>query len=250
MRAQRKWSVAVLIILASLFLSVPVRAANVTVGCPGGSGGTYPSINAALNAIGQIGPSTITVTGTCNENVTLNNARSLIIGGAGGAKIVGPQDSDTFDIFRSQDITLADLEIAGTPGSTIDTAGGGVFVSNASEVHIVRCNVHDNQGGGVFADTGSLLFLQATTIQNNTPNDALDVTNNSSADVIRTTIQNNGFGVFVNDRSSVNFRQTNSILNSLQLELAKRPGIPLSCGTFMTIQPAKPCIWKSRRLNL
>ena len=136
------------------------------------------------------------MTGTCNENVTLNNARSLtIFAGPGGAKIVGPQDSDTFDIFLSQDIALQDLEIVGTPGTTVATAGGGVFISDASEVHIVRCNVHDNQGGGVFADTGSLLFLNHTTIQNNTPGDGLDVTNNSSADVVGSTIQNNGLAV-------------------------------------------------------
>jgi hypothetical protein len=171
--------------------------------------------------IGQTGPSTISVTGTCNENVTLNNARSLtIFAGPGGARIVGPQDSDTFDIFLSQDITLQDLEIVGTPGTTVATAGGGVFISDASEVHIVRCNVHDNQGGGVFADTGSLLFLNHTTIQNNTPGDGLDVTNNSSADVVGSTIQNNGLavtggiGVFVLDRSSVVFRQKNFILNN------------------------------------
>jgi hypothetical protein len=208
-------------LLTLFLLSGIAHAADVTVGCPGGGGGAYPSINAALAAIGQTGPSTISVTGTCNENVTLNNARSLtIFAGPGGAKIVGPQDSDTFDIFLSQDITLQDLEIVGTPGTTVATAGGGVFISDASEVHLVRCNIHDNQGGGVFADTGSLLFLNHTSIQNNAPGDGLDVTNNSSADVVGSTIQNNGFpvtggvGVFVINRSSIVFRQTNFILNN------------------------------------
>jgi hypothetical protein len=210
------------VILLTLFLLPGMaQAANVTVGCPGGGGGAYPSINAALAAIGQTGPSTISVTGTCNENVSLNNARSLtIFAGLGGAKIVGPQDSDTFDIFLSQDITLQNLEIVGTPGTTVSTAGGGVFISDASEVHVVGCNIHDNQGGGISVDAGSLLFLRDTTIQNNTPGDGMDVTNNSSADVVGSTIQNNGFpvtggvGVFVINRSSVVFRQTNFILNN------------------------------------
>lgn len=93
------------------------QAANVTVGCPGGSGGTYPSITAALAAIGQTGPSTITVTGTCNQNVSLYNARSItIVAGPGGAAVLGPQDQDTFDIALSRDITLQGLEIRGTPG--------------------------------------------------------------------------------------------------------------------------------------
>jgi hypothetical protein len=203
------------VLLALCLLPGIALAANVTVGCPGGSGGTFPSINAALAAIGQTGPSTIIITGTCMENVFLFNARSLtFIAGPGVAVVVGPQDSDTFDIFLSQDITLAGLEIVGTPGSSINTAGGGVFVSDASEVHLNNCNIHDNQGFGVVADTNSQLFLARDTIHNNTPNDALDATNNSSVDVVGTTIQNNGFGVFVDDRSSVVFRRRNFILSN------------------------------------
>lgn len=203
------------VVLALLTVPTTLRAANVQVICPGGGPGAYPSISAALAAIGQTGPSTISVTGTCNENVTLNNARSLtIFAGPGGAKIVGPQDNDSVDIFRSQDINLQNLEIAGTPGTTVDTAGGGVLISDASEVHIVGCNIHDNQGGGVFTQTGSRLFLSYTTIQNNSPGDALNVVNDSSADMVGTTIQNNGFGVFVQNRSGVIFRGKNLILNN------------------------------------
>lgn len=203
------------VLLALCLLPGMAQAADVTVGCPGGSGGTYPSINAALAAIGQIGPSSITVTGTCNENVFLFSARSLtFIAGPGPAVVVGPQDFDTFDIFLSQDITLVGLEIVGTPGSSVNTAGAGVFVSDASEVHLNRCNIHDNQGGGVIADTNSLVFLRRSTIQNNTPNDGLDATDNSSVDVFFTTIQNNGAGVFVDGRSSVIFRQRNFILSN------------------------------------
>lgn len=53
MRIERKWLLAIGVLLTSLALSAPIHAANVTVGCPGGSGGTFPSINAALAAIGQ-----------------------------------------------------------------------------------------------------------------------------------------------------------------------------------------------------
>lgn len=212
---------ASLMLLTLFLLARGVHAADVTVSCPGGSGGTYPSINAALAAIGQTGPSSITVTGTCTEYVALTNARSLsILGGAGGAKILGLQDFDVIDITLSQDITLADLEIVGTPGSVAGRGGVGVYAYDASEVHIVRCNIHDNEGGGVVADTGVLLFLNHTTIHNNTPNDGLDVLNNSSADIVGSTFQNNGFpvtggvGIFVSDRSNVVLRQTNLIQNN------------------------------------
>jgi hypothetical protein len=225
-------------ILLTLFLLPGIaHAADVTVGCPGGGGGTYPSINAALIAIGQTGPSTITVTGTCNENVNLNNARSIrMVGGAGGAAIIGPQDFDTFDISLSQDITLKNLEIVGTPGSTVNTAGVGVVITHASDVHIIRCNIHDNQGGGVVADTASLLTLLGTTIQNNSPGDGLDVTNNSSVHVVGTTIQNNGgTGVLVLNRSSVIFSYQNLILNNTDVGIQ---AVDLSRVLFETADPS------------
>jgi hypothetical protein len=217
------------ILLTFFLLPAAAHAANVTVGCPGGSG-TYPSIGAALTAIGQTGPSVITVTGTCKENVSLNNARSLtFIAGAGGAKIVEPQDSDAFDVVRSQDITLQNLEIVGTPGSMPGFGGGGVSITEASDLHILGCNIHDNEAGGVSANTGSLLFLRNTTIHNNTPFDGLDVAGNSTADVFGSTIQNNGspgvnggVGVFVTRDSVVRFRRTNLIQNNADVGIVVR----------------------------
>jgi hypothetical protein len=212
-----------LILLTFFLLPAAASAANVTVGCPGGSG-TYPSINAALAAIGQTGPSTITVTGTCQENVSLNNARSITIVGIGGAKVVGPLDTNAFDISLSQDITLQSLDISGTFSNTGNGGGGGVVITEASDVHIIGCNIHDNQMVGVNADTGSIVFLRGTTIQNNTPNDGLDLYDNSTADVAGTTIQNNGssgpiggVGVFVTGSSTILFRQKNFILNNADI---------------------------------
>jgi hypothetical protein len=208
-------------------------------------GGTsYTSINAALahfaatNAIGQTGPGTIIVTGTCTENVSINDARSVTIvapspGGASvtsGATIVGPLDSDAFDIFRSQNIRLKNLEIRGTFSSTVASGGGGSGVSlfDASEAHIIGCNIHDNQIVGVEAFTNSVVNLLDTIIQNNTPNDGLDVFDNSTADVFDTTIQNNGdpvagtAGVFVARNSDVVFRQTNLIQNNANVGIQAR----------------------------
>jgi len=184
------------------------------VGCPGGSGGTYPSINAALNAIGQTGPHTITVTGTCPESVSLSNARSILITAPapGGATIVGFQDSDTFDIGLSQDITLQNLEIRGNAASSF---GFGVSIFTNSQVNILACNVHDNPDGGVSADSDSAVVLRNTTLQNSSNGDGLDLTNSSSADMgINTTIQNNaGVGIFVS-HSSIIIRRQNLIQNN------------------------------------
>ena len=135
------------LLLTLLLLPGMAHANNVAVNCPGAS------LNAAVAALPPNGPNTITVTGTCNEDVMLTNERSLtIIAAAGGAKIVQPQDSNTFDIALSQNITLQNLEIPeipGVPGSMPGTGGGGVSVGEASDVHIMGCDIHDNEGGGV-----------------------------------------------------------------------------------------------------
>ncbi len=232
MRTTRVLRASVSAILLTFFLlPAAARAANVTVGC-GGVSGTYDftTINAALAAIGQIGPSTITVTGTCQENVSLNNARSItIISGPSGAAVVGPLDTDTFDISLSQDITLWSLNISGTFSTTGNGGGAGVSITEASDVHILGCNIHDNQAAGVNADTGSIVFLRQTTIQNNTPGDGLDVLDNSTARVINTKILNNGdpvagtAGVFLSRNSVVVFGgQTNLVQNNANVGIHAR----------------------------
>lgn len=206
-------------VLLTLLLPGIAHANNVAVNCPA------DSLGATVAALPPDGPNTVTVTGTCiNENISIFNMRSLtIVAGAGGAKIVQAQDTDTFDIFRSF-VKLVNLEISGVPGSVPGSGGGGVFLNQASNVQINNCDIHDNQGGGVTATGGSLLFLNNTTIHDNTPfGDGLDVLDNSSANVVGSTIQNNGSactvltncqangeGVFVS-ASVVFFRQSNLI---------------------------------------
>jgi Right handed beta helix region len=208
--------------LMTLLLLPGVAHAQVTVSCPPTTGGTYTSITAALNAVGQIRPLTFTVTGTCNEKVFLFDARELtIVAGAGGAKIVAPQDSNAFDIFGSQFITLQNLEIVGTPGSMPGSGGSGVAITELSDVQINGCNIHDNEGFGVGADRSSVLFVRKTIIHDN-PGDGMDVTNNSTANMFGTTIQNNGSacpggvgpcgqGVFAAGHSLVVFDQNSLI---------------------------------------
>jgi len=60
------------ILVTSFLLPAAAHAANATVGCPGGSGGTYPSITAALSTLDPHGPNTITVSGTCVENIFID----------------------------------------------------------------------------------------------------------------------------------------------------------------------------------
>jgi len=174
----------------------------------------YPSINGALSAVGA-GPGAISVTGTCSENVQINNARSITIQGFGGATVVEPTDLDAFDISQSQGITISNFDISST-----GVDGIGVNITEASDVHLLNCIIHNNQAAGVNVDTASVLLLHDSIIQYNTPFDGLDVYD-SIATVTRTTIQNNGspganggVGVFVSRTSVVAFAQQNFILNN------------------------------------
>jgi hypothetical protein len=172
MKKQRVFMASAFATLLILCLSPGMaRANNVSVDCNAGG-----SINAALATLTPTGPNQITVTGTCSEAVTITDIRSLtIMSGVGGAKIVQPKDSNTFDIVCSQNITLQNLKIVGVPGSTFGSGGFGVSIFEPSDVHILGCDVHDNEGGGVIASTSSVLILQNTNIHNNTPGDGLDV---------------------------------------------------------------------------
>jgi Right handed beta helix region len=232
------------ILLMLFLLPASSHAADVTVGCFGGSGGAYPSINAALAAIGPVGPSTITVTGTCTESVGLFKARSITIvapvaggAGSGGATIVGLQDNDTFDIgLFSQNIALQNLEIRGNPASSI---GLGVSIFNNSQANIILCNIHDNPDGGVSADSSSQVALDSSILQNSSNGDGLDVTNDSTADMVSTTIQNNGgFGITVFNRSGIVIRRQNLIQNN-----AGGVGISAVDSSKVQMQTADPALF-------
>jgi hypothetical protein len=230
------------ILLTLLLLPGIAHANNVAVNCPGAS------LNDAVAALPP-GPNTITVTGTCNEIVSITDVQSLTIAaGPGGAKIVAPQDSDAFDIFRSQFIRLLDLEIAGVPGSTPGSGGAGVFIQS-SNVQIHGCDIHDNEGGGVTATFASVLLLSNTTIRNNNPGgDGLDVLSNSTATVVGSTIKDNGSacttlpncqangeGVFTN-HSFVVFRGDNLIQNNGDIGINPVSGSAVLLNGPTTIQ--------------
>jgi hypothetical protein len=251
MRKTRVSRASAFAILLTLFLLPGIaHANNVAVNCPGAS------LNAAVAALPP-GPNTITVTGVCNETVSITNVQSLmIVAGAGGAKIVAPQDTDAFDILRSQFIRLVNLEIVGVPGSMPGSGGSGVFITQGSDVQINGCDIHDNQGGGVVATNGSLLFLNNTNIHNNNPFDGLDVLSHSTANLTGSTIQNNGspgfsnvgnpasvtggVGVFVAGNSFAGFRGNNLIQNNADVGIVARllstVTLGAAGGTGITIQ--------------
>ncbi len=235
MRTHSTWTLGkssagrVMWLLSAVIFLLPsaVWATNVTVDCNGGG-----SINAALAALDLEGPHTITVTGTCHENVAIVDREGLTIQAPFGqtATIVAadPTDNVIF-IFRSRGILLRRLVLTGGSegvllprsevqinGSTIqNNSDVGVNVSQMSSLQFGGNVVQNNGGTGIIVNqTSRLGAAGGNTIQNNAGSgiilangafaninggtvqnnvgDGVDLANGSFANIIGVTIQNNG----------------------------------------------------------
>lgn len=148
-------------VFISLF-ATSTFATDVTVGCPGGSPGQFPSITAALNSLDLFGPHTIIVTGTCTENLIIADRNRLTITAPNGriATVNAAAPSDTVILlFRAHQISLNNLIVQG--GST------GIQVALASDAVIQNCKVQNNSGDGVLMQSNSTLDLENSTSQKN-----------------------------------------------------------------------------------
>ena len=153
------------IVTASFLLTLlpPARAASVQVVCPGGGPGAYSSINAALSALDPHGPNTITVSGTCVENIFIPNFGQLVIQSAPGqtATLTAPDPSGfVLHTFQSTGILLSGLVFQGGSQS--------VVLSQGSNVTIVNCTIQQSSGeAGLHVQTASTLVVENSTIQDN-----------------------------------------------------------------------------------
>lgn len=174
-------------------------AANVTVDCNMGQ-----SINAALGALDLLGPHTITVTGTCHEEVDIIARQQVTIQAPGGQMAtIEPTGPGTVAVFVSQsrDVVLRQL-VFHSP----DVDGAGAFIQDHSQVRIIGCVIENNPGGGVFVTNESFLRIRGTTIQNNGFFGALVQSHSEGVFQGGNTIANNGdIGVQVFDVSRGNF---------------------------------------------
>src|SRR6266566_7699729 len=142
----------------------PIRswAADLQVVCPGGGPGVYPSINAALSALDSQGPNSITVAGTCTENIFLDKRERLLIQAAPGqtATIVAAEpNAIVLQAFGSQGVVLSGLVLQG--------GVNGVIVNQGSNVSMLNCTLQQNSSDGLVVQIGSTLVIENSTIQNN-----------------------------------------------------------------------------------
>jgi parallel beta-helix repeat protein len=180
------------------------------------------------NAVKKLKPGdTLSVTGTCNENVAIpEETTRVVLDGQGKATINGPDTSNPTIVVNGRGITIKGFTVTGgrdgivvsrggqavIDGNTIQgTARFGVQVNQTSFAVIVNNTIQNNQGNGItiggssYAVIGFFTTLDKTanpnTIQNNGQN-GINVGRSSNARITGNTIRNNKLnGVMVNRAS-------------------------------------------------
>jgi len=135
-----------------------------------------PSIGAALKALQYSeghGPSTINVSGTCNENVVIQSLDRLTLNAASGESINDPSSGnlDVIDIADSRDVSVNNFTIN----------NGGAYGISCLDRSLCRLNGNSVRGANT---SGVGVFLSQTDViggilQNNTA--GLSVYNGSEA---------------------------------------------------------------------
>src|SRR6202171_5905010 len=175
-----------LLIAFSLLALLPASAsaADAIVDCTGATPGAFITITAALASLPAAGPNSISVTGTCHENVTMLGRTDLFIFGNPTATVVpGDANGQLLAIHGSQRVFIQNLTFDGGQGVlvignsrvdfntvTIQNSGGVGLTSNDSLVHIANSTIKNSTrsglkvgGGAFYVDSG----VTGTTITNN-----------------------------------------------------------------------------------
>jgi hypothetical protein len=183
--------------LFALFLLVTIAAtsqytlaANLTVNCE-----TKQAIHKAvklLAATNPQGPNTITVSGSCRENILIQSMDRLTLITKKGASITDRSNESraVVDIEDSRSVTLQ--------GFTIIGGSRGVNCGSASVCYLTGNTIQDGEGTGVGVGRGSSAFLESNVIQNKRgPGSVVEDSSQMSSD--NDVFQGNAAqGIFVN----------------------------------------------------
>lgn len=224
-----KTKVCTLSVLVAFIWLLPSVVGAQAVDCDLGE-----SLQAAIDAAAT--GATITVSGTCNENVTIREEKNrLTLDGQGIATINGPVATNHTIFVRGREITIRGFTITGGRNgvqlirggtASIDTntiqntGSNGIVLGQDSSARIINNIIQDNPNSGIVVTEHSsarIGFLTASdtvaspnTILNNTGS-GIFVSLSSTARIVGNTISTNtGNGVFVNSVSHADIA-TNTI---------------------------------------
>jgi len=152
---QRARFFSFILLVASGAASQCAQAANLTVNCD-----NKETIHKAVKLLANTnpqGPNTISVTGSCRENILIRGMDRLTLITKKGASITDRSNGSlaVVDIEDSHSLTLQ--------GFTIIGGGGGVNCGSASVCYLTGNTI---EAGGVGVGGGSRSFLESNVIQN------------------------------------------------------------------------------------
>ncbi|HET8892247.1 MAG TPA: right-handed parallel beta-helix repeat-containing protein [Candidatus Angelobacter sp.] len=172
-------------LLAVLLPASRAFAAGATVDCSGATPGAFTTITAALASLPAAGPNSISVTGTCHENVVMFGRTDLTIFGNPTATVVpGNANGRLLAIFGSQRIGIQNITFDG---------GRGAIVNDNSRVDLTSVTIQNSLGIGL-TSIDSLVHIADSTIKNSTRS-GISVGGGTfyvDSDVTGTTVTNNG----------------------------------------------------------
>ncbi len=145
-------------------------------------------IRKALQTFAQsnpAGPNTITISGTCHEQIVIRNLPNLTLIGINGAKVVNDAsdpNSVSIDIGNSNEVVVNNLHFIGS-GAGADCAfqalcrfnnvifegagSDGITIGTRSFAFFVDCDSHDNAGSGVATTVDASLYFSGGRLHDN-----------------------------------------------------------------------------------
>lgn len=142
-----------------LLLSNLALADGAVVDCSGATPGAFTSIHDALASLPAAGPNSISVTGTCHENVVMFGRTDLIIFGNPTATVVpGNANGHLLAISGSQRIGIQSITFDG---------GRGAIVNDNSRVDFTSVTIQNSLGIGL-TSIDSLVHIADSTIKSST----------------------------------------------------------------------------------
>lgn len=189
-----KWTRAVILvcavsIFAFLSASPALAAPGSTLNVDCNSGQTISAALATLSkmhAVGSAGPNTVTVSGTCNENITVVGMNNLTLQGNPTATVNGNANGfgTVLWVTDSQNFVMNNITLSG------NGVAGGVYCA-AAVCHLNNDTVENSAGNGVGVGPSSIVFLSSTTVQQNA-RDGAHLGGNGNLVLAGATIQSNG----------------------------------------------------------
>jgi hypothetical protein len=197
--------------LVALFLMISggyAAGSNLLVDCSNPKA-KITTITQALSQITKEGPNTITVSGTCNESVTIDGFEDLLLLTNAGASINNPTPSDpnadVIDITQSRRVTVQ--------GFILNGGADDVVCADSSLCTLNNDTLQGSSDFAVRVAGGSSATLNNDTIENNAA--GLTVVKEGVAHIIGGTIAGNSdIGLFASFQGLLDLKSGVQVLNN------------------------------------